>query len=243
MKISNLGPNIWYFEEAIPEVNLFLDLLEKNNDNERITHIIPKWSRWSDGGPKEDKYVEWVEIGPPMGEEKFVDWERTLNRSGTVWPKIEPDTDAHKEAYEILKMIDVPLNNVIDYYWSQNPSLKPLKYISKNYPIRKYRTGGSMGKHKDQNPFDPNPTMDISILIYLNDNYEGGELYFNDLDLKIKPSAGSILIFACEHMHESLEIKTGNKIYIPMFVHSRYGLITGFREVYAGLLDLIDSDS
>ena len=81
--------------------------------------------------------------------------------------------------------------------------------------------------------------MDISILIYLNDDYTGGEIYFNDLNLKIKPTAGSILIFTCNHLHESLRIESGNKLYIPMFVHSEYGIITGFREEYSAMLPLI----
>lgn len=237
MKISNPGPNIWYFEEAIPEAKKFISLLDENNKNKNILSIIPEWSIWMDGGPRKGDNSKWDQIGDPMGENKFVDWDRTLNDFGKIWPKIEPNSSAHTEAYEILKLIDIPFKKVIDHYWSAHPELPKLKYISKNYPIRKYRTGGSMGAHIDINKHTP--SMDISILIYLNDDYVGGEIYFNDLDLKIKPSSGSILIFTCNHLHESLSIESGNKIYIPMFVHSKYGLITGFREEYAAILNKI----
>jgi hypothetical protein len=36
---------------------------------------------------------------------------------------------------------------------------------------------------------------DLSLLIYLNDNYEGGEVVFPDLNMQITPKQGQILIF------------------------------------------------
>lgn len=54
----------------------------------------------------------------------------------------------------------------------------------------------------------------VSAVIYLNDDYEGGELYFPRLDnLTIKPGYGDIAIFPSNYMYEhaSLPIKSGTK--------------------------------
>jgi hypothetical protein len=54
----------------------------------------------------------------------------------------------------------------------------------------------------------------VSAVIYLNDNYDGGEIYFPRLDnLTIKPEYGDIAIFPSNYMYEhaSLPIKSGTK--------------------------------
>jgi hypothetical protein len=53
----------------------------------------------------------------------------------------------------------------------------------------------------------------VSMVGYLNDDYEGGELYFPRFDLKIKPEAGDLFIFPSTYIYEhaSLPIKSGNK--------------------------------
>ena len=53
----------------------------------------------------------------------------------------------------------------------------------------------------------------VSSVAYLNDNYEGGELWFNRLDQKIKPEAGDIVVFPSTfiYSHASLPVKSGVK--------------------------------
>lgn len=242
MDIKNLGNGIWYFENAIPEAAKFLSLIDELDTNEIANTVISPWGDWFDGKPRKDDFAQWDFIKEStMGKDKIVDWDRTYQEFGKIWPKKNMDlTEGHEMVKDVIDLIDKPLKEVIDYYWSQHPNLPKPKYISKNYPIRKYKTGGSMGKHIDINRHTP--SMDISILIYLNDDYVGGELYFNDLDIKIKPSAGSVVIFECDKMHQSNFIESGNKIYIPMFVHSKYQIITAFREEYAGMLEIIENE-
>ena len=74
----------------------------------------------------------------------------------------------------------------------------------------KYMPGKYFKVHADDGPYY---TCTISSVVYLNDNYEGGEIYYPRHDLKIKPQAGDILInpstFVYEHA--SLEVISGNK--------------------------------
>jgi|688.fasta_scaffold672102_1 hypothetical protein len=239
MKLSILHPDIWYFENAIPEAEKFLSLLE---DNKNITSVIPDWSEWRDTyarGADEviiDKPLSAGEGGAPMGVDKFVDWDMSINDYGRIWPRIVPDSETHNKAYQILKLIDLPFKKVLDYYWSQNPDFPKLQYISKNYPIRKYSPGTAMPVHVDATGLagtteDDKISMDLAALIYLNDKYTGGELNFVNLGIRFKPSAGSIVIFdGIKHQHESTLIESGNKIYIPFYIHTKFGWISCFRE-------------
>jgi predicted 2-oxoglutarate/Fe(II)-dependent dioxygenase YbiX len=48
---------------------------------------------------------------------------------------------------------------------------------------------------------------------YLNDDYEGGELYFRLQNLNIKPKAGDLYIFPSTYMypHQAKVVKSGTK--------------------------------
>lgn len=53
----------------------------------------------------------------------------------------------------------------------------------------------------------------VSSVMYLNDDYEGGELWFPNLDLKIKPEYGDIVLFPSTYIyaHAALPVKSGIK--------------------------------
>ena len=71
-----------------------------------------------------------------------------------------------------------------------------------------------MGPHVDYN--EDNNYLEYTIVVYLNDDYEGGELYFNEFDIKLKPKAGSIVMYPSTfpYTHESLEVLKGRKCLI-----------------------------
>jgi predicted 2-oxoglutarate/Fe(II)-dependent dioxygenase YbiX len=57
------------------------------------------------------------------------------------------------------------------------------------------------------------PTRDISVVGYLNDDFKGGETYFDRQNIKVKPETGAVLVFPSyfTHPHESLPIQDGQK--------------------------------
>jgi len=60
---------------------------------------------------------------------------------------------------------------------------------------------------------DPHPCL-VSLVYYLNDDYEGGEVEFKDhIGAPFKPSAGDLLIFpsSVEYVHRVLPITSGRK--------------------------------
>lgn len=73
-----------------------------------------------------------------------------------------------------------------------------------------YENGIPLGPHPDADP--KSERDEISITFYPNDNYENGELNFPDLGLKIKPEAGSVVIYPSKYLHESFSASSGEKL-------------------------------
>jgi Family of unknown function (DUF6065)/2OG-Fe(II) oxygenase superfamily len=65
----------------------------------------------------------------------------------------------------------------------------------------------------------PTPHRDFASIIYLNDNHEGGEVYFPRLDLVVKPGAGMLLAFTggWHHEHGLTEVATGEQLTMAAF--------------------------
>ncbi len=53
------------------------------------------------------------------------------------------------------------------------------------------------------------PTRDVSVVGYLNEDFEGGETFFDRQNIKVKPQTGSVLVFPSyyTHPHQSLPVK------------------------------------
>lgn len=94
---------------------------------------------------------------------------------------------------------------------------------------QKWDVGGFASPHSDNSDYDGNPTsFEINkyvAILYLNDNYGGGDLYFtapDDLftaELTISPKAGSLIIFpgGIENVHGVTEITEGTRYTMVSF--------------------------
>ena len=63
------------------------------------------------------------------------------------------------------------------------------------------------------------PWYDIAGLFYINDDYEGGELYFPNQGIQFKPKAGSAYFFPGDmnYIHGVTEVKSGVRYTVPFF--------------------------
>src|SRR6185436_7057981 len=72
--------------------------------------------------------------------------------------------------------------------------------------IVQWKAGSFMPFHADNANPDASPHgmayRDFSGVAYLNDDYDGGELYFTALDIAIKPKMGSFVAFTAGFHHE-----------------------------------------
>lgn len=89
---------------------------------------------------------------------------------------------------------------------------------------QKWEVGSSANPHSDNSDFDGNPTKGFDNLkyvgiLYLNNDYEGGELYFPEHDISIRPNSGSMYIFSggVENIHGVTEITNGTRYSIVSF--------------------------
>lgn len=90
---------------------------------------------------------------------------------------------------------------------------EPLSFAKYSYPYN------SFGCHIDDNPDVPRT---VSAVVYLNEEYSGGELSFSRLDgLSIKPKTGDIIVFPSNYLyeHESKPVLEGTKYAVATFTH------------------------
>lgn len=131
----------------------------------------------------------------------------TLNKND---PSIAP---VITKMFERLKVV------VEDFY--------KVEVIPTNATIVRWLPGQRQNPHADKELHEgpdaglPNdfPNYDLSSLFYLNDDYEGGELYFPLQDVKFKPKKGAAYFFPGDknYIHGVTEIKSGIRYTCPFF--------------------------
>lgn len=109
--------------------------------------------------------------------------------------------DMHNQVFQTVKAC------VDDYgrYWGVGIS----SYEAFNFV--KYEGAGTHFKiHADHGP---TYVTTVSIVVYLNDDYEGGEIWFPRFDLTHKPKAGDVVVFPSTYIYEhaSQDMVSGTK--------------------------------
>ena len=93
-------------------------------------------------------------------------------------------------------------------------------YANECYSIVRYKRGDHYVDHYDGNT---SLGRHISCLLYLNDDFEGGELYFNNFDITIKPEPGMLVLFPSNfaYRHEARPVTKGTKYAFVTWLHDR----------------------
>jgi Rps23 Pro-64 3,4-dihydroxylase Tpa1-like proline 4-hydroxylase len=93
-----------------------------------------------------------------------------------------------------------------------------IKAREQSIHLLKYGQGGHLPAHQDQGI----STRVLSSVMYLNDDYSGGEIEFVQSGIRIKPAAGSILFFPSNflYVHEVHEITSGFRYSMPHWYHN-----------------------
>ena len=87
----------------------------------------------------------------------------------------------------------------------------------------RWRPGMFMAPHADRaNPdggYHGFPHRDFGSIVYINDGYEGGELYFPRLDLVVKPTLGLLVAFSggWHHEHGVIKVRSKDRLTMPAF--------------------------
>jgi Rps23 Pro-64 3,4-dihydroxylase Tpa1-like proline 4-hydroxylase len=94
---------------------------------------------------------------------------------------------------------------------------EPLVYSEPNSLLR-YSDGQKFGLHYDGGSTSKRI---ISPILYLNDDYIGGEIEFINFGIKIKPKSGSLLVFPSNYAyrHVAHPVTSGTKYAIVTWIH------------------------
>lgn len=107
---------------------------------------------------------------------------------------------------------------ITDFYRLMQPIYPDLLQIM-SWPV-----GIHMPPHADNANPDGSPHAmahrDFSAIVYLNDDYQGGEFYFTALDTVVKPKKGMLVAFTAGfyHEHAVLRVEKAQRLTMPFFL-------------------------
>ncbi len=237
VEVTKIKDTVIYIKDAFPLSNSFINELEDTDGlNE---NVIKRWEKWQDGYPIDGV---WTPVHD-RGMLKNIDWDYSINEGNTIWPRIdvtEDYTNEHLNAYKTIRMIHEPLVEALDI-WARETNNEKIYWVTKNYIIKKYNPGGKIDAHTDKDNGQDVNTFDWTALVYLNDDYTGGELEFNSLGLKISPEAGSIIFFPSDQLHTAHPVTSGNKYFIFFLINSKKRFVHSLNENAGTLVRLVSS--
>jgi hypothetical protein len=217
MKRQIIGDAVCYYEDAIEDFEKVIETILELSEIDRSSDK-GLWKEWTASDDKSFIY----------GETQVFDLDQINHMEEPYRSKMEyVYTNIMKSLYAVCKDY---ANLVGD---PDEPRLFPV------FNIKKYDTGASMGAHYDQ--LDGDKTLRYSLVMYLNEVPEGGEISFklsdyedyhqvvspdldydvavskNQIDFGVKPSAGSVIIFpsSAPYYHIAHTVKSGVKYMIP----------------------------
>lgn len=102
--------------------------------------------------------------------------------------------------------------------------------------VLRYGPGGQYGRHADADHFVPEQRgwirsidRDYSLLLYLNDDFEGGELSFFRYNYRYRPRSGDLLLFPSDNrfVHQAEVVRSGLRYCVVSWAARMNGPRTG----------------
>ena len=183
--MNEIFPSIWIYNQMFKNPELGIESLEKAIDE----NILLNWIYASTGDNQGDGSLKNI-----YRSNKTIAMPRDIN---TIDGSENLDTHIFNQLTELTREYS-------DFF-----GLGPVK--DEGYSVLKYDEGTEYkqhfdcgGEHKDRV---------VSMLLYLNDDYEGGELEFPFFGIKYKPSAGDIIFFPSSYSfaHIAHPVTSGTK--------------------------------
>lgn len=183
-----LGLNIYHNVFSKEDANRYIEILEKNL-----------------GGDGPYKWSEAQVTNSTVPIKKARDCVDFRYKQENLGPRNEQNSellDLHEEIYQKLKFC---IDNYAQYW-----GINVVYYEAFNF-VKYEGEGTHFNIHADHGPAY---NCTVSAVIYINDDYEGGDLKFPRLDnLVYKPKAGDIAVFPSNYIYEhaSLPMVSGTK--------------------------------
>lgn len=166
-------------EEVYPNLLLVKDFISEKEINE-LMDIIKSIK-------EEDWYIEYTANLKLFCLEKFGrdDVENLVAEGKFEVTQGWEDKNFNINNYPIQKEIFERINPFVK---KMNPEFLLSGFVT----LQRMQHGVELKSHVDQHT---DPSIQYATILYINDDYAEGELFFNNFDFTIKPKAGSLLVF------------------------------------------------
>jgi len=167
-----------------------------------------------------DECLDWVRFAATRSSKrlKVVDWEastptyvaRKLD-DRRVTERVHMGDERDQELRDLIKQI---------YVYTIAPGLGRKFAWFESPQMLKYNVGGFYQAHADSDSYDPDRGQwrhdldrDISVLLYLNDEFEGGDLQFEYFNYRIQPKPGMLVWFPSDsrYYHGANPVRSGTR--------------------------------
>jgi Rps23 Pro-64 3,4-dihydroxylase Tpa1-like proline 4-hydroxylase len=203
-----LGLGLVYYKNIIPDPQQIIEVVNEvdkryaqNEHADSYTSVQP-WLPWTYGQLH-------------FNDQKFFPEPQMLSSQDYYY----------KEMFEITNKMYSALDLAVEHYSTQvYPFAKAnIKNREESINLLRYGKTGHLPAHQDQGV----STRVLSSVMYLNDNYAGGEIEFVNSKVKIKPEAGSIIFFPSNflYVHEVHPITDGYRYSMPHWFHNRIDML------------------
>lgn len=195
-------PQIWYWKNVLSFPEHLKDFIDQIDNEEKSYSRISKWEDWSASNDSDTVYgstktVHMNQLKQSTGSD-IID-KRTLYIANSFAMGFEMCTERYLDGQRLDK--------------------SKYKLEINQIPIKKWNKGQYMGPHFDGQ--DGNKDLAFSLVAYINDDYEGGEIHFPNQNVTIKPQAGSLIMFPSQEpfIHEVKPIISGTRYMSPAHVY------------------------
>ncbi len=219
MKYEILSPGLVYYKNAIDNPEETINVIEEIQTklNSGVNSIAQKWHDWNGVDEEKERFCKKHYIVDPYKNNSELD-NKELERIDASLPNMHDPL--YKELCFVYDNIAGGIQKAFSHYAGiiYPFAARNIKSTEGLLSVLKYSKAGYLPPHQDQGV----SSRVLSTVGYLNDDYDGGEIYFQHVDVTVKPEAGSVIFFPSNfiYIHEVKEIKSGIRYSVPQWYHS-----------------------
>lgn len=199
MKTRQIFPGVIGYSELIDDPMSLINLMEDSVSSGSVS------------------WYETVSAPDGEGDNPTINYEHRRGLNFGLFPEIGNNPDPYISRLSFIKdkMTEI-VKPAVEDYKSKYYTFDAIDYFG--WVMLKYRVGDFFTSHTDASHDFP---RQLSLVYYVNDDYEGGELEFPHLDLTIKPLAGELIIFPSNYLflHAANKVTSGTKYSIINFIN------------------------
>lgn len=201
MEYEVMSAGMVYYKNAIEKTDEVIGSIEYMQDQIQtgITTAAKPWHEWNGSDPEKEKFCKRHFLVEP-------------SQTNVLDPLYQHISFVYEKIFGGIEKAYTHYSTILYPHASQN-----IKSTEGMLSILKYGQTGYLPEHQDQGV----SSRVLSTVAYLNDNYEGGEISFPQVNVTIKPEAGSVIFFPSNFVfsHTVKPILNGFRYAVPQWYH------------------------